>query len=341
MTDTLARLLEATHQPGLPELRQVLDEILAGSGAPALAVHQLKPRVLRLELAPGGSLPSLVLKRLDPATALHNQRVIRRWLPSIGLGDVCPALLGVAAERGGLDVWHVYEDLGDFGLARPNMVPPDLEAAVDLIARLHVRSAEHAILPECRQLGGDLGIHYFASNVRDAIRALAALKPWNGHDEVRDRLLGRLLALQGDLPRRARAMEAQGGPEVLLHGDLWTINAFVLPGRERPTARLIDWDHAGVGPVTYDLSTFLYRLPSDQRSWLLHRYRSAVEHAGWRLPAPKELNLLFDTAEQARYANRAIWPALAIAQGGENSWGFEELLEVDRWFEDLEPVLPA
>jgi hypothetical protein len=64
-----------------------------------------------------------------------------------------------------------------------------------------------------------------------------------------------------------------------------------------------------------------------------------VKHLGWRLPSARDLNLLFDTAECARFANRAIWPAIALLRE-RAEWGFEELAEVERWFEMLEPVLP-
>jgi hypothetical protein len=67
-------------------------------------------------------------------------------------------------------------------------------------------------------------------------------------------------------------------------------------------------------------------------------YAEAVERAGWRLPALRDLNVLFETAELARYANRIIWPAIALAHEGAD-WGFEELAEVEQWFENLGPVL--
>ena len=48
-------------------------------------------------------------------------------------------------------------------------------AAVGLIAQLHTRFAGHPLLLECRKYGGDLGIYYFSSNVRDAIRCACDL----------------------------------------------------------------------------------------------------------------------------------------------------------------------
>jgi hypothetical protein len=61
--------------------------------------------------------------------------------------------------------------------------------------------------------------------------------------------------------------------------------------------------------------------------------------AGWNVPGKQALNLLFETAELARYANRLIWPALALAVD-KADWGFAELEAVEQWFQDLAPVLP-
>ena len=134
-------------------------------------------------------------------------------------------------------------------------------------------------------------------------------------------------------------MAELGGPETLLHGDLWTTNIFVLPTTNGLRTLLIDWDRAGVGPVSYDLSTFLLRFPTHQRLWILGLYRESIAHAGWHLPSARELNLLFETAECARYANRVIWPAIALLRE-RAEWGCDELAAVEQWFERLESVLP-
>ena len=144
--------------------------------------------------------------------------------------------------------------------------------------------------------------------------------------------------LLADMPRRAEALKEVGGPDTLLHGDLWRENAFVTVSSEAARVQLIDWDHAGVGPLTYDLSTFLLRFPSAERRWILDRYRKKLSGAGLRLPSERELNVLFETAEYARFANRIIWPAIAIAED-KQPWGWEALSEIDEWFENFEPVL--
>lgn len=207
---------------------------------------------------------------------------------------------------------------------------------------MHGRFAGHALLGECRLWGGDLGINFFSTNVRDALNALSALGsperelPSEGV-AVKQGLEDRLLRLREDEPRRARAMSTLGEPETLLHGDLWTTNTMVLDSEGGPCARLIDWDHAAVGPVSYDLSTFLYRFPPDRREDVLGLYRGAWARLGMRLPDQDQLGLLFETAELARLANRVIWPAIAATEG-QVGWALEELGRVDSWFEDLDPV---
>lgn len=349
MVEGLDGLLEGSGQPGLTELRNVLQELLGGREAAGRLIDQqgLKSRVpcvCRLRFEINGRVRSLVVKRLDPGIAQRNRIVTERWLPAVGLSQGGPPLLGSAAERGGQCVWHIYDDLGDQTLDTGDPDPKRVEAAVDLIAQIHVRFAGHPLLPECRLYGGDLGIYFYASNVRDAIRGLESLRPpavelSSERLALRDRLLARMYKLLDEQPYRARALAELGGPETLLHGDLWTTNTFVLPTAHGLQARLIDWDRAGVGPASYDLSTFLLRFPIHHRQWILDLYRESAGGLGWRLPATRDLNLLFETAECARFANRAIWPAIALLTD-RAEWGFDELAAVEQWFEALEPVLP-
>jgi hypothetical protein len=80
------------------------------------------------------------------------------------------------------------------------------------------------------------------------------------------------------------------------------------------------------------------RFPEGDRPWILDFYRDAVERAGWRLPDVDDLNLLFETAECARIANRVIWPASALVSD-RAEWGFDSLAEIARWFDELRPVI--
>jgi len=336
----LRSALEESGEGGAAELVEVLRAVLDGATPARCRVRltQLKARVYRLKIT-DGPWRSVVLKRLDPIVAQRTRLVAERWLPELDLGDRCARLLGTAADRRGDSIWHVYEDLGDETLAT-HPTAECVEATVDLVAELHTRAARHAVLPDVRRYAPNLGMEYFTANVRDAIAALEALaasgiEPPADHAHVAPRLLERLHRLSADASRRACGFEEAAGPDTLLHGDLWPINAMVASGATPARARLVDWDRLGVGPFSYDLSTFLFRFPPDQRPGIVEQYRRAMERAGGRLAPTQQLHLLFDTAERARYANRIIWPALALLQD-RAAWGFPELAEVERWFRALD-----
>jgi len=349
MIEGLDTLLEATGQPGLLELRRLLQEIFGGPATAGQLLDQCRlpsrrPRVYRLRFFIDGWIRSVVAKRMELDMAHRNQLVIRRWLPAIDLADNGPTLLGTTVDANGQWVWQVYDDLGDRALGTLHLDPQRVRVAVELIAQAHTRFAGHVLASECRLVGTDFGISYYAANARDAIRCLESLQPAAvalsaKHIALRDRLLSRLRQLEDEQPMRARVLAEFGGPETLLHGDLWTSHVFVLPDLHGLHARLVGWDHAGVGPISYDLSTLLLRFPFRYRLWVLDLYREAVKSAGWTLPSAQELNLLFETAEFARFANSIIWPAVALVHD-HLGWGFEELAKVDQWFECWEPVLP-
>jgi len=345
MIDGLDKVLEKSGHPGLPELRGLLQELLGGRQANGCFIEEqiLQPRdlrVFRLRFVVKDETRTLVVKRVKPEIARRNELVAKRWLPAIGLTDCGPPLLASIAEPSGICVWHIYHDLGQHELDCRHPDREGIGLAIEVIARMHTRFAGHHLLGEVRLHGGDFGIHFFDSNVRDAIYAVTACQPSaKQQDQLRDRLLTRLHKLRDELPQRAEALEEYGGPETLLHGDLWTINVFVVPTAHGLQVRLIDWEHVGVGPASYDLSTFLLRFSPPQRPWIFDAYKQQALLAGWHLPPAQELNLLFETAEYARFANRVIWPAIALLQD-RASWGWDVLAEVDRWFEHLEPVLP-
>jgi hypothetical protein len=349
MIDGLDSLLEASGQPGLPELRRSLQAVLGGRSTTGrlIEARDLKPRtprIYRLCFDLDGQARSLVVKRLKPAIAQRNELLSRRWLPAVGMDRNAPALLGLAADPGGQGVWLIHEDLGDWALDPNHPEPQRVKFAVDAVAQLHIRFAEHPLLAECRLHGGDHSIYFYSSNVRDAIRALASLSSSRAdlspeNIALCERLLERLHGLQDQLPTRAAALAELGGPETLLHGDLWPINIFVIPTPQGLQARLIDWDQVSVGPASYDLSTLLIRFPATHRHWILGLYREAVARAGWHLPGIEVLNFLFETAEFARYANLLVWPAIAV--GRDNPpYALEQLAEVERWFIGWKPVLP-
>jgi thiamine kinase-like enzyme len=341
--EQLARSLEAWHEPGAAELCELLQEMMHGteSSDRMLHIERLKRGVYRLLI---GKDPArtLVIKRHKPDIAQTDRLITERWLPAIGLGDSCPRLLASAAERQGTWVWHVYEDIGHQSLA-VDRFPSRLTAAIDFIAELHTRAMGHALLPEVRWRARDHGVHFFIANIRDAIAALELLGTVRRDlppesMAARGTLLHRLHELLEDAPQRTQLMEEVGGPGTLLHGDLWPKNVFVTMTAEGPRAKLIDWDHVGVGPFTYDVSTFLYQSSPEERPWIWRRYLDAVKRAGWRLPRNGELNVLFHTAECARYAHCILWAAMALIHDGAE-WGNRELVDYAQWLEALRPPL--
>ncbi len=346
MIDGLDRVLGDSRQLGLAELQGVLLELFDGSGVTGrLTSEQVlkKDKVYRLEFEIEGRARTVVVKLLDLPRALRNELIATRWLPAVDLGHRCPVLLGVAAERSGRCVWHVYEDLGDWSLDTTNPERGRVEAAVDLIASLHRRFAEHPLLPECRMRGHDRGITFYTANIRDAIRGLEYLQPPvvdldPGQVAVRDRLLQRLYTLLDEGPDRAHGVAELGGPETLLHGDLWPENIRTVPTPYGLQTCLIDWDATGVGPLTYDLSTFLYRFSAHDRPWILDYYQQAVAPLGWRAPGTSDLNLLLETAEISRLANCLVWPCIAAVET-RAGWAVDRLAEIERWFEAVEPAI--
>jgi hypothetical protein len=347
LIEGLDNLLEDRRQPGITELRTLVRELLDAPDICGRLIDEqklLRSRVYRLRFEINDDTRSLVVKRFSPDRAHREQAVIQRWLPRIGLHKSGPPLIGIAAERTGQCTWHVYDDLGDWTLDKHMSDVIRVRAAVELIAQVHTSFAGNALLGECRASGGDLGTYFFRSNLHDAIRSLEFLSPNSVEISteqhlLKNRLLGHLNNLADEEQHRAEVIEEFSGSETLLHGDLWTTNILVLPSSDRLHVRLIDWDHAGVGPITYDLSTFLLRFPIQDREWILNYYEESISNLNWQLPSTSVLNLLFDTAERSRLANTIVWLANAASESN-SDWAFDELAEVDQWFRSLKPILP-
>jgi hypothetical protein len=345
--DALAGLEErlAFGTPELTVLRDALARLL-GPEARLVGCERLAALVRRLQFETGGSRRSLVVKRLDPVAAQRNLMLTERWLPAVALENLGPGLLASAADPDARSGWQVYRDWGGSGLDGHLEDGRRTRAAARAIAGLHLRFADHALLGECRLWGGDLGTGFYSSSARDALRALEALTPAVAElpdrtEAARHRLLEQLQRLLDEEGERGRAVEELGGPETLVHGDLWPKNIFVLDGSDGLRVRLIDWDRAGVARFPYDLSTLLIRLPAGQRPGVFAEYRDAVGSGGWRLPGDDVLNGLFDTAERARLASLVVWPALSLvrAETGRRAWALATLEDASGWFDALEPVL--
>jgi Ser/Thr protein kinase RdoA (MazF antagonist) len=306
---------------------------VGGRGDARLRGHErLKKNVHRLLYESRGRPVSLVVKRLQQGRAQAVRLVAERWLPAAGLARACAGLRGVVEEPDEGAVWHLYEDVRGTHLDGRSPDPASVELVVELIAELHTSFAGHALLQECRATAGDLGMRFFSSQVADSIRQLRALPPDAppGDVDLRDRLLDRMERLYDEREERGRMLAASGDGDTLLHGDLWTTNTIVTERGQCRMARLIDWDHTGVGPAVYDLSTFLLRFAPEQRGWILGRYRDAALRRGRRLPDVRVLNRLFETAEFARYACCLAEAASEASRG--RRWGFEQMAEIEGWF---------
>jgi hypothetical protein len=238
-------------------------------------------------------------------------------------------------------VWQIYEDVGEVTL-ETDRDPAAVRAAVYLLGETHLRFIRHPLLADVRDWGGEFGPAFYSSSVRDAITCLEAL-PHSDLDgfgdciALRDRLLERMWALRAQERERTEAIADLGGPETLLHGDVWLKNVAIARSVERVSVRLIDWDHAGLGPLGYDLSTFVNGFPPHERHSVLELYEEAVADAGWRLPSQEDINYLFSTFELGRLANCVIWPALAATEGVEGA--LEELEMTDDWLGSLDRAI--
>jgi Ser/Thr protein kinase RdoA (MazF antagonist) len=320
------------HQVIRGEVDDSLSDVLATvePGARVIAARRFNRRVHRLMLA-GGKRSSLVVKQARRDGARKTALLKSRWLPAVGLEDHGPPLLATGPGPGE-SAWQVFEDLGDCALLPDHPEPGGLEAATQLIAQLHVAFAGHRLLPGCIEDFGDLGACFYGNWIRHAARELESIAPPSlspARVALLDRLRRRVDALLAEEPARTRLLQDVGGPVTLLHGDLWPKNVLLPPARDGPGARLIDWDHAAVGPAVYDLSTFIYRLAPRARIPALQLYERSVRTTGWRLSGPAELNRAFETAEYARLASSLSSFAEAAGRGAD--WAFEDLERVDEW----------
>jgi hypothetical protein len=304
------------------------------------ACSRLSRRVYRLTLT-GGPPASVVMKRLDPATAHRDRLLVQRWLPTVGLGDVGPPLLATVCDPAGDATWSIYEGLDGHVL---DPVRPDADEVgrlVEVVASLHVRFARHPLIAEVRHHGAHLGCGAYVGHLNDTAQALAAVR---SHPGVRAQVPASLLAdlerairrAQQETPSLLALLQRVGGPETVLHGDLWPQNVVAGPG----WLRLIDWDRLGVGPAIYDVSTLLLRLPRATRGTVLDRYLAYVAAAGWPLPTVDEIGLLSTAVERARLATLITWRVLDLLQEPTDvvaSWAGGELQAIRRWWNQIDP----
>lgn len=299
----------------------------SGSTVQMLSNVRLKRGVHRLELA-GAIRSTVVVKRIRNWKSRLEVLVTDRWLPDAGLGGLGPPRLAAHAEPDGRHVWHVYDDLGPWGLDRPDVDDTSIKAAMERAADLHSRFAGHAMLPEPRFASGDLGTYFYSRSVRDAVRSVTQIGSSgpalsSAEQRVRDDVLERLHTLLDQEQERVQMIEQDAGPETLLHGDLTTANVFVRPIDGDPSVRIIDWDHAGIGPAAFDLSTHVSYYPPGQRRQVLDHYTKAMAERGYPFGEHVDWARLLATFEAGRLANQIIWVAICILQ--RDGWTFDDL----------------
>lgn len=343
MIENLEHLLEGKPLPGVAPLRTTLCKLIERTvGVASFAGQQKLCRNvfrLRFDLSAGGQ-HSVIVKLLDLSTARRCEMLESVWLPALELAQL-PAALLATAEGEDERVWHVYEDVPGEPLAETRSDIARVAAAVERIAALHARSVAHSLLEDARHDGGDRGSLFFSGSVREAVRRLDELSAGAVGDRqpLRRRLLERLTLLMQSEGRYNDLLEHWGGPDVLLHGDLWPQNIVVDRRDGRFTARFIDWDRSGVGPVVYDLSTFLSRFPAGERRAILSLYETQISRTRLHVPSMEILNEMAALAEGARLASCVIFPAAAAA-GAPVDWAWDELREVDEWFDLVRPLVP-
>jgi phosphotransferase family enzyme len=328
--------------PSGPVLERCLQELFGNGSLSSARQERLKAGVDRLHVDIDGTARSLVIKRSAPELARRNWLLARRWLPAVGLEDHGPRLLAIAAEQTCEAAWLVFEDLPGNPVSSEPPLDGEIEAAIEAIARVHTAFAEHPLLRECRYWGGDRGMHFYSSNLRDAAIALQSLDVddlGGNASDVRDALFGWIERLRRQEPQRAEVVASASGPETLVHGDLWPTNTVVAASGDGYRARLIDWDELGVGPIGFDLSTFLVRFDPSHRAGILAVYRLTVRRlAGWRLPTDRDLNSIFETAAYARLLSLLTWSVAAVEAGNSN-WLLERLEGIVEWLDEVESVV--
>ena len=112
--ETLHDLLAGAGEVGVRELRDALGDLCSDAKTARITAQQKlrRPHIYRIEIEDDGVTRSVIVKRLSPEIAQRNERVVREWLPAVGLADAGPPLLGVAAERTGVAARHLPGDLG-------------------------------------------------------------------------------------------------------------------------------------------------------------------------------------------------------------------------------------
>jgi hypothetical protein len=295
--------------------------------------RRLSVGLYRLTLV-GATPASVVAKRLDPSDAHRCRLLAHDWLPAVGLADACPPLLAVIG--GPEQTWTVHTWLDGDPL---HPYSDRVGEWVDLVATIHTRFAGHPIITEVRHHCRHLGADNLVGLLRDALRALMAVQR-HPEQQVSD-----LVPVVSGLVERVRAAEQQtdhmrtllhriGGPDTLLHADLWPQNAVATADG----LRLVDWDRMAIGPAIYDLSTLLLQLPPDRRQAAVDHYLNRVVAAGWPHLTTDEIVQLSTMVERARLSTLISWRVLDLQRlPGEAAWAGEQLRAIGQWWDGIDP----
>ena len=161
------------------------------------------------------------------------EQVTGRWLPAVGLDGLGPPRRASVGEPDGRHVWHVYDDLGAWGLDREDVDTSCLEAAMD---RSRTSMQPSRATPCSRNRGSPPATS--ASLLRQQRARRRPVPRRSGRPRcrcrprrhsARDAVEGHLARLLADEPRRIGLLREQAGPETVVHGDLTRANVFVPP----------------------------------------------------------------------------------------------------------------
>jgi len=301
-----------------------------------LDCHALSAGVYRLGLTEGHP-DAVVVKRLDPAAAHRCRLLTRYWLPSAGLAHACPSMLAILGD--GQQAWTVHTWLPGQPLDTCLDTERVQQLAV-LVAAVHVRLAAYPLIAQLRHHCRYLGAGVLTGHFEDAWQALRTIErelPAQrraGTSGVVAGLLERVHNCLRLAPGMRALLHEVGGPDTLLHADLWPKNVVAGTG----WLRLVDWDRMGVGPALYDLSTLLFRLPAGYRRAAQERYLADLCAAGWPRPTGGEVAGLSRVMERARLASLVSWRAQELLQApGEGArWAGEQLRLIRQWWDEVD-----
>jgi hypothetical protein len=304
-----------------------------GIDVEVLGTRRLSGRVHRVEFTTAsGGLSSVILKDSRASRVERNRLVLTEWLPAVGLRDAGPRLLAAEKPVDVASVWAIYEDCGDNVLSDQSGAKL-IESALDLVGQIHAAFAKHPLRADIEVLGKSPGSFFFDTpemfaGVIVSLEDLAS----DGSSPV-CRIVSTLSPRLQALSRAFVSPPPFVEPHSLIHGDLFPSNViFEVPekGSDSPVTRLIDWDRAGLGPVTFDVAFLLSKLNPENQRVALSAYRGRMEphFDGW--PTWHAWDSRFRTIRFGRIL-RSVSTYAALVRDGQEEYGVEKLTQVEGW----------